>query len=101
MSPYTNPMQVAAWIPEQTRSLLDVGCNVGELLCQLRRAQPSLHLAGIDIDEAALRAFVAGRLAAHKIPSRILFRDSLPMTTTQRVAKDLLRQEYGRAASQD
>ena len=56
---------------------------------------------GEDIDEAALRAFVAGRLAAHKIPSRILFRDSLPMTTTQRVAKDLLRQEYGRAASRD
>src|SRR5256886_16270868 len=56
---------------------------------------------GEDIDEGTLRAFAAGRLAAHKIPSRILFRDSLPMTTTQRVAKDLLRQEYGRARSRD
>ena len=46
-------------------------------------------------DEAALKAWVATRLAAYKVPSRIHFRDSLPTTATHRVAKDSLRKEYG------
>ena len=46
-------------------------------------------------DEAALKAWVATRLAAYKVPSRIHFRDSLPTTATHRVAKDRLREEYG------
>jgi len=47
-------------------------------------------------NEAALKAWVATRLAAYKVPSRIHFRDSLPTTATHRVAKDSLRREYGR-----
>jgi crotonobetaine/carnitine-CoA ligase len=50
---------------------------------------------GVEPDEAALKAWVATRLAAYKVPSRIHFRDSLPTTATHRVAKDRLRQEYG------
>jgi len=51
--------------------------------------------AGLEADEAALKAWAATRLAAYKLPSRIHFRDSLPTTATHRVAKDRLRQEYG------
>jgi carnitine-CoA ligase len=47
--------------------------------------------------EAGLKAWTATRLAAYKVPSRIHFRDSLPMTATHRVAKDILREEYGHA----
>jgi acyl-CoA synthetase (AMP-forming)/AMP-acid ligase II len=47
-------------------------------------------------DEATLKAWAATRLAPYKVPSRIFYRDSLPMTPTHRVAKDVLRQEYGR-----
>jgi len=50
-------------------------------------------------DEAALRAWVATRLAAYKVPSRIHFRDSLPTTATHRVAKDSLRKEYGQPSA--
>jgi acyl-CoA synthetase (AMP-forming)/AMP-acid ligase II len=46
-------------------------------------------------DEAALKQFASQRLVAFKVPSRIAFRESLPMTHTQRVAKDVLRREYG------
>jgi acyl-CoA synthetase (AMP-forming)/AMP-acid ligase II len=49
-------------------------------------------------DEATLKAFASERLAPFKIPTRIHLRDSLPMTPTHRVAKDLLRKEYGRRA---
>lgn len=51
---------------------------------------------GGSLDEPALQAWGATRLAAYKVPSRIIFRDSLPMTATHRVAKDVLRQEYAR-----
>ena len=51
---------------------------------------------GAHADEETLKAFAAERLAAFKVPTRIAFRASLPMTPTQRVAKDILRREYGR-----
>jgi crotonobetaine/carnitine-CoA ligase len=51
--------------------------------------------AGVESDEAALKAWAATRLAAYKVPNRIHFRDSLPTTATHRVAKDRLRKEYG------
>jgi len=50
---------------------------------------------GAASDEAALKAWAATRLAAFKVPTRIHFRDSLPTTATHRVAKDVLRKEYG------
>jgi carnitine-CoA ligase len=56
---------------------------------------------GKRVDEAILKEFAATRLSRHKVPSRIFFRESLPLTATQRVAKDRLRQEYGDAASRD
>jgi crotonobetaine/carnitine-CoA ligase len=52
---------------------------------------------GVESDEAALKAWAATRLAPYKVPSRIHFRDSLPITATHRVAKDRLRKEYGHA----
>ncbi len=56
---------------------------------------------GGSLDEAGLQAWAALRIAAYKVPSRIIFRESLPMTATHRVAKDVLRQEYGNAATPD
>ena len=56
---------------------------------------------GVTLDESSLRSWAAARLAAYKVPDRIFFRDSLPMTATHRVAKDILRQEYGRTVRPD
>ena len=49
---------------------------------------------GRGADEAELKAWAGARLAPYKVPSRIHFRGSLPMTATHRVAKDALRKEY-------
>lgn len=46
---------------------------------------------GAVLDTEVLRAFVGERLAAFKVPSRIEFRDALPRTATERIAKHLLR----------
>ena len=43
------------------------------------------------VDAETLRAFVRERLADFKVPSRIEFRDALPKTATERIAKHLLR----------
>lgn len=40
-----------------------------------------------------IRAFVRTRLSAHEYPREIAFRDSLPLTTTGKVIRRLLRQE--------
>jgi crotonobetaine/carnitine-CoA ligase len=50
--------------------------------------------AGGSADEDELRLWAERSLAKFKVPSRIVFRDSLPMTPTQRVAKDVLRAEF-------
>ena len=47
------------------------------------------------LDEPTLKTWAASRLAAYKVPGRVIFRDSLPMTPTHRVARDQLRREYG------
>ncbi len=54
---------------------------------------------GAASDEAALKAWAATRLATYKVPSRIHFRDTLPTTATHRVAKDVLRKEYGHSSA--
>jgi len=54
---------------------------------------------GAASDEAALKAWAATRLATYKVPSRIHFRDRLPTTATHRVAKDVLRKEYGHSSA--
>src|SRR5438067_1761091 len=49
---------------------------------------------GQAVGEDELRRFAARSLAPYKVPSRVVFRESLPMTPTQRVARDALRREY-------
>ena len=47
-------MEAIHWVPEGASTLLDVGCNVGDFLQQCRRRFPSVRLAGIDINHAAI-----------------------------------------------
>jgi fatty-acyl-CoA synthase len=59
----------------------------GEELCAWIRLHP-----GASLDEAALRAFCAGKIAHHKIPRHVRFVDAFPMTVTGKVQKFLIRQ---------
>ena len=56
-------------------------------------------LPDASVDQDELRAFARHRLAAFKVPTAIVFKDSLPMTATMRVARDALRAEYLRSHS--
>src|SRR5258706_15389035 len=49
-------MEPLHWVPKDTASLLDVGCNTGELLYDCHRQLPKMSLAGIDINHSAVRA---------------------------------------------
>jgi len=53
-----NPMDGLAWvdppIDSAPTSLLDLGCNVGELLGAAGRLFPQLELAGVDINQTAI-----------------------------------------------
>jgi SAM-dependent methyltransferase len=49
-----NWMHPIRWIPPAATSLLDVGCNVGELLEYCHKLYPLMHLAGVEINRAAL-----------------------------------------------
>ena len=55
-----------------------------------------LHPAeGSMIDEAALRAFLTGKLAAYKIPERMIFSDEpLPRLGTGKIDRVALKQNY-------
>src|SRR3546814_281676 len=46
------------------------------------------------VDEAAILAGLAGRLAKYKIPKRVLIVDDLPRNGLGKVQKNLLRQTY-------
>jgi long-chain acyl-CoA synthetase len=54
---------------------------------------------GASADQDELRTFARQRLAAFKVPTAIVFKDSLPMTATMRVARDALRAQYLRSHS--
>jgi SAM-dependent methyltransferase len=47
-------MEPMSWISQDITSLLDVGCNTGELLAECRRSYPHVRLAGIDINHSSI-----------------------------------------------
>ena len=47
-------MHPICWIPSAANSLLDVGCNVGELLEYCHKLYPAMRLAGVEINAVAL-----------------------------------------------
>lgn len=49
---------------------------------------------GADIDEAAVLAGLAGRLARFKLPKRVVFVDELPRNTMGKVQKNVLRDRF-------
>ncbi len=51
-----NQMDGLAWIDSAGTSLLDLGCNVGELLGAAARQYPQFRLAGVDVNQAAIEA---------------------------------------------
>ncbi|MEI8155246.1 MAG: class I adenylate-forming enzyme family protein [Burkholderiales bacterium] len=52
---------------------------------------------GFDMDAAAVQAFVAGRLAAYKVPVRVYVRsDPLPRNPTGKLLKSILKREFSR-----
>jgi SAM-dependent methyltransferase len=50
----SNSMSPIRWVPSQTSSLLDIGCNAGELLSDCRELYPAMRLSGIEINRVAL-----------------------------------------------
>lgn len=49
-------MEPTGWIRSDAATVLDVGCNTGALLAELRKLAPELKLAGIDINYSAVEA---------------------------------------------
>ena len=49
-----NWMQPIRWIPRETQSLLEVGCNVGEHLNSCAAVYPHITLSGVDINPTAV-----------------------------------------------
>ena len=47
-------MHATLWVPPSTRAMLDIGCNVGELLASVRKHSPETALAGCDVNAAAV-----------------------------------------------
>jgi SAM-dependent methyltransferase len=68
-------MDPIVWIPAGARSLLDVGCNSGELLIECRKELPHLELTGVDVNVAALDI---ARAALPDVDIRIASGDDLP-----------------------
>jgi fatty-acyl-CoA synthase len=54
--------------------------------------------AGRRIDEAAILAFLHGRVAKWSVPDRVIVVDELPHTATGKVSKRTLRERYGSGA---
>ena len=47
-------MHPIRWVPGDAGSLLDIGCNVGELLTYCRAFYPKMRLCGVDVNRAAV-----------------------------------------------
>jgi len=51
--------------------------------------------AGVAVDTATVRAFLAGKVAGYKVPKRVVIVDELPRTASGKVRKTDLRRRYG------
>jgi ubiquinone/menaquinone biosynthesis C-methylase UbiE len=51
---HQSKMEPMHWILPDASALLDVGCNVGELLRVCRETYPAMDLAGIDINSSSI-----------------------------------------------
>jgi fatty-acyl-CoA synthase len=76
---------------------------VGEAHARLQQVPVAFVVrAHTEISEAAVMAFLEGKIARFKIPRRVIFVDALPMTSTGKIQKEALRQrlqhEQGKAA---
>lgn len=49
-----NRMHPLTWIPPGIESLVDIGCNAGELLRDVSQARPGARLAGVDVNPEAV-----------------------------------------------
>lgn len=47
-------MHPIRWIPSGASSVLDIGCNAGELLAYCREVNPAIRLSGVEINPEAL-----------------------------------------------
>jgi acyl-CoA synthetase (AMP-forming)/AMP-acid ligase II len=65
--------------------------RLGEVPIAFVRLEP-----GQSIEEAEVVAHCRGKIASYKIPRRVLFRDSFPMTGSGKVKKANLREEASR-----
>lgn len=63
--------------------------EMGEALCAVIARQP-----GADVDEAALRQYLRGEIAAYKVPKLITFQQDLPREDTGKIFKRKLREPY-------
>lgn len=70
-----NLMHPLRWIPPAAGSLLDVGCNVGELLGDCHDWYPAMRLAGVEVNAAA---FEAARVRVPTADLRVAGADALP-----------------------
>ena len=68
-------MHPIRWITRGASSILDVGCNAGELLAFCRRVEPDARLVGVDINPVALAAArvaaptaLIARAEVHRLP---------------------------------
>jgi SAM-dependent methyltransferase len=71
-------MEAVRWIPKQVKALLDVGCNVGALLCHCGELFPGARLAGVDVNSAALqqaRVCLPGADLQHATAERLPYPD--------------------------
>jgi fatty-acyl-CoA synthase len=55
--------------------------------------------AGLDFDEAALRAHCRERMASYKVPKYFIARDELPRNASGKVLKYVLREQYARTGT--
>jgi SAM-dependent methyltransferase len=55
-------MEPEHWIPADATALLDVGCNIGDLLLACHEWYPDMQLAGVDINRPAIE------IAKSKVP---------------------------------
>ena len=63
--------------------------DFGEAVCAVVQPQP-----GASLDEAAVKAYLRGRVAGYKVPKTVTFSDALPREDSGKIFKRKLREPY-------
>ncbi len=91
------PVEVENLLTKHPKVVMAAGIGVPDSVLGEKGRYYIIPQPGTDLTEEELRAYCKEHLADYKVPDKIVFRESLPMTPVGKIMKSKLKEDYEKA----